>query len=481
MPQLQSSFVYPDSVEVSKSNPNKRYFRVFLMNNSVTRPVTIDGLRWQIENVGVLDRDIDTFIGRPVIPFDKTKEGKHVDPADKGIRQPRYKSKLDFIKDANAFYDDYGKAKIIDIYKPNKDVMIAAKTNPNTILNYDAFCETEDPELIKLLDANEKTNTKTYVSPGIVAIDSYYTDDNIKVVKQFVGTHTHIVDEPAFTEPIAYIHKRTCNIDGKTCYYDLLTASEEKTLNTNLHEQQNMSSNVQTSADEQVSLGQVVDDLNKAGQVSDQELNNIDIHTEAKDASGKVIEKLNTNTEASKKNTNKNKNNKKASEENGEGNGNGVEKETEVEKVEKYEKVEKEETEAPITASKLQEILAKHTENVLAVVKQEQQKELETTQKLQIVASFIPATNEDLKADYDFYNNLPLNKDQLRKVLEDSKFNPNNSKRRVSTNTDLAVGSTAKSVETAKYNDNKGSRSSGTVEDDIHFLPDGDSIPSRYR
>lgn len=481
MPQTQPSFVYPDSVEVSKSNPNKRYFRVFLMNNSVTRPVSIDGLRWQVENIGVLDRDIDTFIGRPVIPLDKTKEGKHVDPIDKGIYQPRYKSKLDFIKDANAFYDEHGKAKIIDIYKPNRDVMIAAKTNENVILNYDAFCETEDPELIKILDENEKTDTKTYVSPGVVSIDSYYTDDYVKVIKSFVGTHTHIVDEPAFTEPVAYVHKRTCNIDGKTCYYDLLTASEEKTLNTNLREQHNMSGNqTPPSANDQVTLEKVVDDLNKAGEVSDQELSNIDIKTETKDATGKTISKETINTDDNKKQQKK-QNNKKADE--GEGNG---EQKTEVEKVVKTENAEKveNETDAPLTLGKLQEILNNHTKNVLEAVEAKQSEKLEQTQKLQLVASFIPVNNEDLKTDHEFYNSLPVSKDQLKKILEDSKFNPNNNSRRGTqgkTNTDLAVGSTAKTVSTSKYNDSKTGRGNGSVEDDIHFLPDGDFIPSRYR
>src|ERR1043165_8260975 len=90
----KASFVYKDSVEVAKDNPNKRYFKIFLLNNGLTRTVDASGLRFKIENLDVLNRDIDTFIGRPFIPFSKEKNGKHVNPKDKGIFQHRYASKL---------------------------------------------------------------------------------------------------------------------------------------------------------------------------------------------------------------------------------------------------------------------------------------------------------------------------------------------------------------------------------------------------
>jgi len=414
MQEPQSSFIYPKSIEVAKDNPNKRYFKIFLINNALTRTIDKFGTRFRIASVDDLDRDVDTFINRPLIPFNDKKAGKHVSPKDKGIYQHRYANKMDYISTDNKFYDDYGKAKIINVYKPDPDTLAAARVDPSKIVNYDGLCETEDPGMVALLDQHKASDEELYVSPGLVAIDSYYDKDGVKVVKQFAATHSHIVDEPAFTEPVAYIHKHICDVDGKTCYFDLLTASEEKDLFNNSKDKKDMSSN--NSGDQGAGITQVGENLSDIANINSKDQNGITSKTEITDSKGnvqKVIENKNANEEGKGK---ENQKSKKADDKE-------VEKVEKVEKTEKVEKVE-EDKEAPLTASQLQKILETHSNKIMEMVEAKQNEKLENQAKLTVLGKYIDSKNEELKESYDFYNTLPITSDQLARVLEDSKYNP---------------------------------------------------------
>lgn len=463
----KSSYIIPDSIEVAKDNPNKRYFKIFLLNNAITRTIDKFGTRFKIENLDVLDRDIDTFIGRPLIPFNDKKAGKHVSPKDAGIYQHRYANKLDYIAAANKYYDDYGKAKIIAVYRPDRDLLEAARNDPTKVLDYRAECETTDEGMIKLLDQYKKNDEEIYVSPGLVAIDSYYNKDGVKIVRQFAATHSHIVDEPAFTEPVAYIHKHVCNKDGKTCYFDLLTAAEEKDLFNNAKDKKDMSSK---DSGETAGFSGITEALNNPEGLNNTDQNGITSKTEIADSKGNVKEikeNKNANEKGEGNKENKNKQVKKADEQE-------VEKTTE--KVEKTEKIEKVEKEAPLTKTELMNILNEFKggfkDEIIKSVEEKSNEKIEAQNKLNVLGKYFDAKNEEVKETYDFYHTLPITSDQLARVLEDSRYNPQLGKAGKSKAIELTASSYSSGIRSSKnigskINDN----TNGRRDTEIHYDP----------
>lgn len=464
--------IYSNSIEHSKVTSNinnqqvtkqKRYFKFFVINNKITPLATgtTSPVYWGVKDANVLDRDIETYMDRP-ITF--TPTGTHPDPARAGIYETNYKNKLDFVKATVDYYNKFAKGKIINMYKPNRSVLEAAIKDPNVTVTYEGLGETTDPDFIAMLDENEKNDKQIFVSPGVVSTDSTTDANGNIIVNGFVGTHLAVVDEPAHTRPIAYVKKETCNVDGHTCYFKLLTASELVNLNNNMSNLNNMADQAQTITSSNMS---VTDDINKAGKVSDQEINHVKIDTEVRNANGDLVGK-NLKEETETKRTEKNNTN--VSDKEGDGNQENSKKNRDRKSSEREQSKEDSKDErVTISKSDLQSLLNDYKTEILNEVENKQNQKLEASTKLSLVNTFIPKS-EQTQPDYDFYNSLPVSSEQLKKILEDSKFNVNKDKRR-STNILAASSLTA-----STYKEEQRSNS----PNDIHYIPSGQFIPSRY-
>lgn len=466
--------IYSNSIEHSKITSNinnqqitkqKRYFKFFVINNKITPLATgtTEPVYWGVKDPNVLDRDIETYLDRP-ITF--TPTGTHPDPARAGIYETNYKNKLDFVKDAVKYYNNFSKGKIINIYKPNPSMLQAAISDPSKNVTYEGLGETTDPDFIAMLDENEKLGKEIFVSPGVVATESIKDSNGNIIVNGFVGTHVAVVDEPAHTRLIASIKKETCNVDGHTCYFKLLTASEIVNLNNNMGNLNHMADQAQTMSTSNMS---VTDDINKVGKVSDQEINHVKIDTEVKDSNGNVIGR-NMKEETETKKVEKNNTNVSDKESDGNQENSKVNRNKKQSEREQSKEDSKDER-VTISKSDLQSLLNEYKTEILNEVENKQNQKLEASTKLSLVSNFIPKT-EQTNQDFEFYNSLPVSSEQLKKILEDSKFNTKDKRR--------TTNILAASALTASTYGNENSRSS-TVTNDIHFIPSGQFIPSRYQ
>lgn len=217
---------------------NKHYFKVFLMNNLFNKR------KFRVSNLFNLNKDIDGYENLPVtFVADGFRKGNHPNPKDANIFEANYQNKHTYITKAIDYYRTFGIAKIVKIYKPDSNILTASASNPENILNYFALCETEHPKMIEMLQQVQKEkDKKIYVSPAMLSWDWIKNHNTEHVdVNSFVPTHLAIVDKPAYDPEIAYIKKETCQKDGTSCYYELLEASELENLNNNNIQTNNMS------------------------------------------------------------------------------------------------------------------------------------------------------------------------------------------------------------------------------------------------
>lgn len=452
-PANPSPKIYTSTIEeINNTGTKQVFFKMFLINNRLSLPSGDNQVIWGATDPNVLDSDIDSFQGR-VLTRPHKISGKHPDPKDAGIFEPNYPNKLDFVNDAINYYKDYGVAKIVDIYKPDPRLLTAAYQDPSIVINYEALGSTTDPEFINYLEEMKKQNKDIYVSPAVYALDSYKDAQGRIIVKRFVGLHSSIVDDPAHTKAIAFLKKETCNQDHKTCYYKLLTAAQVLNLNNNDPTNTNMAEQPNPSLS--VTSPSITDDINKAGIVADQDLSNVNIKTDVIDSKGNLKETINTNTDPKPVNTEPEK-----------------PKEDTKKEIKKETKKETKEDHESLTASQLKEILGGFKQEIFTEMEAKQNQKQEATTKLHIVNTFIPPNVETNKPDYDFYNSLPVSSAQLKKIMEDSKFN----KGKKVENT--FVASTSENIAQSNYNDNS---NNVTSHRPLHYLTTGEKIPKKYQ
>lgn len=317
---LFNGSVDPETLQFDK-NTKKWYFKGFLMNNKINRR------KFGIIDPDVIDRDIDTFIGLPLTEVTEGKrKGDHAQPEDSGIIENRFPSKYDFVNRAIQYYRDFGKATIINIFKPDRNIFEASKNNPNADLTWYAQYETTNEELAKRIEAaknDPENNPVPKVSPSVYGVRWHYNDKKEIIVDQFVGTHVGIVDRGAYGD-VAYIKPEICNIDGKTCYYKLLEASDIEGINNNAQENNDMSnSNDNTNSKQGLGIIEkaifnthiptTLEGWTNSGyalEVVDQ--NNIDLNSIARQANGEYIifkKSANNNNQQTQNNNMSNNNN----------------------------------------------------------------------------------------------------------------------------------------------------------------------------
>lgn len=402
---LESPRIYSSTVEQSNK---KVFFKLFLINNKLSLPTEPYNVVWGATNPNSLHEDVDTFIGTSITQ--KDKNGAHPNIRDAGIFEHNYNNKADYVKAAVDFYNGHSIAKIVDVYKPDSNMLLAASKNPDMMLQYDAMGVTENEEFIKYLDKCKKENKDIYVSPGVYALDSYKDDKGRIIVNKFVGLHSSIVDHPAHTEPIAFVKKETCNVDHKTCYYKLLTASEMLNLNNNNSEIKDMANTPPGNNSQPQAT------IIEGNPVNAIDPNTVQSRTEVKDAKGNVTEVINNNPSQSQQEQLK-KEKEIVNKE--------IENKTQEAKKEIDNKKEKTEEELKgLTKDQLIEYMGTFKSDIIKEIEQRSEQKFRQAKRADILNTYIPVSNEALKEDHQFYKNLPISPDQLQKVLEHSRFNP---------------------------------------------------------
>lgn len=476
--QIQAPKIYSNSIEETTDTNGKKkvFFKLFLINNKLSLPTDPYFIEWGATYPRALHEDVDTFIGTHITK--KDKDGNHPSLRKAGIFEHNYPNKLDYIAAANKFYEGHSLAKIVDIYKPNEQTLQASEKDPNMMIQYDALAVTDKPEMIQMLNDAKNKNEDIYVSPGVFALDSFKNDKGAVIVKRFIGMHSSIVDHPAHTKALAFVKKQTCDVDHKTCYFKLLEASEVLNLNNNNSENKNMTTQT-TATNVTVPSG---------NPVSSPDPNAVNVHTEVKDSKGKVTEIIDTN------------NQKKVDD---------IKKPEEVKAVEptkpqetKEAKKEEEKDIEKMTKAEIIEYMTKIKQDTIKEVKAQLEQESKKIKRGEILNSFIASNDENLKADYEFYKNLPISADQLQKVLSDSKFNseiqkaissyktpksfpkPNDKPDQTyvagASNTTTAAAVTSDRVKTSTYGSNN-TLTAGAAHGNTRYIPSGKNIPRKFR
>lgn len=474
-PQIYSESIEPIKITKDKNVVEKRYFKLFLMNNRKTLPTLngSDAVTWSIKDIETLDTDIDSFINTPIVDEDED----HHDPSRAGIEEENYGNPYNYVSDVINFHKNYGIAKVLKVYRPDKNLLNAARADSDVIVNYKALGETLDPNEVKdpirkqkvinfieKLDRLKAEGKDLYVSPGVYALSDERNGNDV-IVKRFVGTHVAVVKNPAHTKPIAFIHKETCKIDGNTCYLKLFNASELVKLNNNNTQNKNMAD------PSQISTG--VEDMDAN---TDEYGNRIE--TEVTDPSGNVHKEVSksetkvTTPESKKKEVEKKIEKKEVEKP----------KDTKLDDFDskKSKKDNDDDKDGYIKKSDLDEYFKKKEAELIQKVDQIQEAKLESVRKVNIVNSFISKDAEDLAEEYEFYSNLPVSSEQLSKILKDSKFNTED-KTKSKEKTRTYIASTT-DIDGASYA-NDDSRGSSTVDGEIIYsdLYCGNDIPDRFK
>ena len=476
--QVDSKYphIYPDSIvtqheEVEKNDKKvtkeKAFFKIFLMNNQLTNPTPE---LWKVENVDTIERNIDSFIGMPILPMQE--EGIHDDPRRFGIIRSRYENKYDYIADIRKFYQDRGVGKIVAIYKPDKNIITAASVDPSIVTNYEALGYTENPAFIQHLNENKNSFMKMWVSPGLYSTDSRDEPDGTVTIKEFVGTHVHIVKDPGFRDP-AFIKKEVCNIDGHTCYFRLFTASEIVNLNNNPENNKHMVEASTGGTNNNGSFTPNPDQLKtdpNAKTIEENKANGLKVETTVTNPTDNTqIKTDNNNNKTESKSKNNNKKVELETEPNPES-----KQEEKSEDNKPSEKLDKEKNAViSFTKEEFKAYMNDFKNEVLNAVDEKAKQRIESENKVNIVNRFIPTT-EEYKEVYSFYNGLPLSSGQLERILLDSKFNKDNKKGRE------YIASSSKNFNTSNY-DNESKFNASYGQDTVLIPASADKIPARFR
>lgn len=392
------------------------FFKVFLLNNKVNKR------KFRLANLKNMYRDVDgyenlslTFVKEGI------RKGNHPNPKDANIFEANYQNKYTYVSKAIEYYNQFGIAKIVKIFKPDPN-LLSASNDP--ILNYYALCKTNNPVMLELLASAERENKQIYVSPAMFSWD-WIKDpvSGVVSVNSFVPTHLAIVDSPAYDPEVAYIKKQTCQKDGMSCYYELFEASDIENLNNDNPQTDNMSTNqFPKTLEEYVKSYWSYDVVDN---------NNINAEDLIKNKGNYII------IDKSKANNNDAKavpiplakpNEAVATNEPYRGE---PAKAVPVNEEQEKPKKKKSENEAPsFTLEDVKALLAEERKNILAEIKAEQTKgERETlldtylnNEKLKAVKDKI--NQEQLKEERELYNSLPLDNNKLKLFLDRTIYNP---------------------------------------------------------
>ena len=113
-PQIYSESIEPVKISKDKKIVNKRYFKLFLMNNRKTLP-TLNGneaVTWSVKDIDALNEDIDSFVGVPIVD----EEEDHFDPLEFGIDESDYSNPHHYVNDVIRFHKNYGLALIASVF-----------------------------------------------------------------------------------------------------------------------------------------------------------------------------------------------------------------------------------------------------------------------------------------------------------------------------------------------------------------------------
>ena len=230
VPQIENNSYYYNE------KTGKTYFKVFLINNKVNKR------KFKIANLKNMHKDVDGYENLPItLVQEGPRKGNHPNPKDANIFEANYQNKYSYVTKAIEYYRNFGVAKIVKIFKPDPNLLTASN---DPIVNYFALAETDNQNMINILEQSKIHDQRIYVSPAMFSWD-WIKDPVTKEVSvnSFVPTHLAIVDSPAYDPEIAYIKKQTCQKDGMSCYYELFEASDLENLNNDSQQTDNMSSN----------------------------------------------------------------------------------------------------------------------------------------------------------------------------------------------------------------------------------------------
>lgn len=475
---LQSPRILYDSFQESPQTDEttrKVYFKLFLINNKLSLPTEPYNMIWGTTNPHTLNDDVDSFIGTSITQ--KDKNGNHPDLIRAGIFEHNYNNKADYVKAAVDFFNGHSIAKIVNVYKPDANMLQAAGQDPNLMLQYDALGVTENKEFIKYLEQCNREKKDIYVSPGVYALDSHKDDQNRIIVKRFIGTHTSIVDHPAHTKPIAFVKKEICKQDHKSCYYKLLTASEMLNLNNNNSEIKDMVNTPPPSNQVSIPEGNPIHAIDP---------NAVQTKTEVKDSKGNVTDVITNNPTQEPQKIKK-------------------EKEIEITHEEPKKEIDKKEKTneelKALTKEELIEYMGTFKSDIIKEIEERAEQKFIQARYSDVLNRFIPTTNEGLKEDHEFYKNLPISPDQLQKILENSKFNPEIQKVLSGNNitkpfekpsnqdkpdNNYTAGAsyrkpaiTSDRVTTSTYNEKNSGHGNGNTS--LRHLTSGNKIPKKYQ
>lgn len=395
------------------------YFKVFLLNNKVNKR------KFKLSNLQQMYKDVDGYENLS-LTFVKEglRKGNHPNPKDANIFEANYQNRYTYVNKAIEYYNSFGIAKLVKIFKPDPNLLTASNSEP--ILNYYALCKTTNPVMLELLASAEKEGKNIYVSPAMFSWD-WIKDQQTGVVNvnSFVPTHLAIVDSPAYDPEIAYIKKQTCQKDGMSCYYELFEASEIENLNNDNPQTDNMSTNQfpRTFEEYMKSIWSV--------DVTDQKSINAEDVVKNKD-NYIILDKsklnnpnqlaLNPNYQQQQPApiTNNSPNNVRTEQTTTE----------EQKEVPKKETPKKETEKTGFTLEDVQKLLAEQENRIMTRIKAEQTK----GEREQLLDNYIhnekvkeakdKIDQEKLKQTRELYNSLPLDNQQLKTVLDYSIYNP---------------------------------------------------------
>lgn len=391
------------------------YFKVFLLNNKVNKR------KFKLTNLQQMFKDVDGYENTSLtFVKDGIRKGNHPNPKDANIFEANYQNKYDYVTKAINYYNTFGVAKIVKIFKPDPNLLVASS---DPIANFYALCKTTNPTMLELLASAERENKNIYVSPAMFSWD-WIKDPvtGIVSVNSFVPTHLAIVDSPAYDPEVAYIKKQTCQKDGMSCYYELFEASEVENLNNNIPPTNNMTEVPRNFIDYAKSNWNV--EVKDAKEIPAEEL--------VKNIGNYVVidkTKLNQTTNpqpqptaapAPQNNNNSTNNDNRSESSTNEEQKEVPKKETTKEKTEK----------TSFTLEDVKALLAEERKAILQEIKAEQTKgERETLLDTYIQNEKVKSLKDKLDTEKlnktkELYNSLPLDNEQLKTLLNNSIFNP---------------------------------------------------------
>jgi hypothetical protein len=411
VPQVENNSYYYNE------KTGKHYFKVFLLNNKFNKR------KFRVANLNNLDKDVEGYENLPVtFVAEGPRKGNHPNPKDANIFEANYQNKYTYVTKAIEYYRNFGVAKIVKIYKPDRNILTASATNPDNVLNYFALCETENQNMINLLEQAKIHDKNIYVSPAMFSWDWTKDPDSGHVsVNSFVPTHLAIVDSPAYDTEIAYIKKQTCQKDGMSCYYELFEANDIENLNNNNQQSNNMSSNkFPGTLEEYVKSYWSMDVI---------DTKNVNAEDLVKNMSNYII--------IDKSKVNNKPNNPEPQQQQEQQKQIPIPTQSppqqeESKPVQKEETTTKKETvqKASFTLDDVKALLAEQKDSILKEIKAEQTKGA----REELLNSYIQnekvkslqdkIDKEKLNKTKELYNSLPLDNDQLKVLLNNSIYNP---------------------------------------------------------